>query len=36
MGVDSFYMNNLIVALENNSEKVDENYLARLIDEVFE
>jgi hypothetical protein len=37
IGVDSAYMGQLLVALENNkSDRIDSTYLARLIDDIFE
>lgn len=36
MGVDAAYMHQLITRLQNDGKRIDEAYLAKLIDEIFE
>ena len=36
MGVDAAYMHQLIQRLQNDGQRIDEAYLAKLIDEIFE
>ena len=36
IGVDMAYMEQLLTALQNHKGKIDETYLAQLVDEIFE